>query len=109
VIRWNDQSSIILPTTYPNVYNTNFNQQPASSFPPPPYQQSTEQPIDNLILKREKPKRTNINSSNINTTPINQPILTSGLKDTNEDSNKKVDYDEWYFSGAIKPVDSNLK
>ena len=100
---------MMLPTTYPNVYTTNYNQQPINSFPPPPYQQSTEQPIDNLILKREKPKNTNINNSNINTTPINQPILMNSVNDTNEDSNKKVDYDEWYFSGAIKPVDSNLK
>ena len=111
VIRWNsnNQSSMMLPTTYPNVYNTNYNQQPISSFPPPPYQQSTGQPIDNSILKSEKPKKTNTNNSNINTTPINQPILMNSLNDTNEDSNKKIDYDEWYFSGAIQPVDSNLK
>jgi len=99
----------MMPTTYPNVYSAYPNQQPISSFPPPPYQQSTEQPIDNLILKSEKPKKTNTNNSNINTTPINQPILMNSLNDTNGDSNKKVDYDEWYFSGAIQPVVSNLK
>ena len=37
-----------------------------------------------------------------NSTPINNFVLNN-----EKPTDKKVDYDEWYFHGVIKPVENN--
>ena len=83
--RWNENSQ-------PNVYSTNFNQYQA----PPPYQ-SSQPVVDNLISN---------NLKNDPSTPITSPILMN-QPFTNKSEDKKVEYDDWYYSGVIKPAENN--